>query len=97
MLRSSTLLYTTTEGAAMPIFSYLAMPKKGAKESLCAELSRLDYCQIVPAENQDVIVLVTDTPDDTTEKRLQRTLKELQSLQSLSMAFGYNEKIDKGE
>lgn len=81
----------------MPIFSYLALPKQGAKEALCAELARLDYCQIVPAENEDVIVLVTDTPDDTTEKSLQRTLKTLQNLQSLSMAFGYNEKIDKGE
>lgn len=81
----------------MPIFSYLAIPKKGAKKELCTELSCLDYCQVVPAENQDVIVLVTDTPDDTTEKSLQTTLKELQSLQSLSMAFGYNETIDKGE
>jgi len=81
----------------MPIFSYLAMPKKGAKDELCTELSRLSYCQIAPAENQDIVVLVTDTPDDTTEKNLQTTLHNLQSLQSLSMAFGYNESIDKGE
>jgi nitrate reductase NapAB chaperone NapD len=81
----------------MPIFSYLAMPKKGAKEALCTELASLDYCQILPAKNQDVIVLVTETPDEIIEKSLQTTLKELQSLQSLSLAFGYNETIDKGE
>lgn len=81
----------------MPIFSYLAIPKRGAKELLYSELSSLDHCQILPADNQDVLVLVTDTPDEPTEKRLQETLKGLQHLQSLSMAFGYDEKNDKGE
>ncbi|MFH0784083.1 MAG: hypothetical protein V2B20_19310 [Pseudomonadota bacterium] len=76
----------------MPIFSYLAIPRSGAKENLCAELSALQYCQIIPAANEDVVVLVTDTPDETTEEALQDTLKNLQSLQSLSLAFGYDEK-----
>jgi len=76
----------------MPIFSYLAIPKDGARESMCNELSDLEYCQIIPAENQDVVVLVTDTPDENTEEKLQNTLKNLPSLQSLSLAFGYDEK-----
>ncbi len=75
----------------MPIFSYLAMPKKDARKSLCEELSEIEHCQIIPAANQDVVVLVTDTPDEHTEKELQHTLKSLPSLQSLSLAFGYNE------
>lgn len=81
----------------MPIFSYLATPRKGAREALYAELSALQYCQAMPAENQDIVVLITDTPDADTEKSLQQQLKELPSLQSLSMAFGYDEKNDKGE
>lgn len=76
----------------MPIFSYLAIPKEGAAAAMCAELSALDHCQVIPADNQDVVVLVTDTPDDTTEERLQQTLKRLPSLQSLSLTFGYDEK-----
>lgn len=76
----------------MPIFSYLAMPKEKTADSLCAELSALEYCQIIPAENQDVIVLITDTPDEAIERNLQKTLKNLQSLQSLSLTFGYDEK-----
>lgn len=76
----------------MPIFSYLAIPKEGAGETMRVELSALNCCQVIPAENQDVIVLVTDTPDDITEKKLQETLKSLPSLQSLSLAFGYDEK-----
>jgi hypothetical protein len=76
----------------MPIFSYLAIPGSGAKETLCAELSALPYCHVIPATNQDVVVLVTDTPDETSEETLQGSLKKLQSLQSLSLAFGYDEK-----
>ena len=72
----------------MPIFSYLAIPRNGAKETLCTELKALDNCEIIPADNQDVIVLVTETPDDTAEEELQDSLKNLQSLQSLSLAFG---------
>ncbi len=76
----------------MPIFSYLAIPRTGAREKLCTELSTLDFCQVIPADNQDILVLVTDTPDDASEKYLQKTLKDLQSLQSLSLTFGYDEK-----
>lgn len=76
----------------MPIFSYLAIPKEGARESMCNDLAALEFCQLIPSENQDVVVLVTDTPDGNTEKRLQKTLKNLPSLQSLSLTFGYDEK-----
>jgi nitrate reductase NapAB chaperone NapD len=76
----------------MPIFSYIAIPHKGAQERLCAELSALDFCQVVPADNQEVVVLVTETPNEQQEKTLQQSLKTIGSLQSLSLAFGYDEK-----
>jgi nitrate reductase NapAB chaperone NapD len=78
----------------MPIFSYLAIPKKDARKSLCEELLTLEHCQIIPADNQDVVVVVTDTPDDHIEKQLQQRIKSLPSLQTLSLAFGYNEKLE---
>ncbi len=80
----------------MPIFSYLAIPRKGDKETLCADLIATRHCQVIPADNKDVVVLVTDTPDESTEKKLQQTLKNLQSLQSLSLAFGYDDNEKKG-
>lgn len=76
----------------MPIFSYLAIPRSGAKKTLCTELSHLKYCQVIPAIHHDVVVLVTDTPDETSEEALQGNLRKVQSLQSLSLAFGYDEK-----
>ena len=75
----------------MPVFSYLAIPKSGAKEALCTELASIENCRFLPADNHEVVVLVTDTPDVTVEKRLQEALKQLPSLQSLSLAFGWDE------
>ncbi|MBI5894952.1 MAG: hypothetical protein HZB24_02710, partial [Desulfobacterales bacterium] len=46
---------------------------------------------VVAADKQEVLLLVTDTPDDDTEKVLQDRLKALDSLQSLSMTFGHRD------
>ena len=75
----------------MPIFSYLAYPIQGSKEQLLKDLSALDFCEVTPAENEDVLVLVTDTPDEDTEKKLQEKLKAVKSLESLRMTFGHTD------
>ena len=73
----------------MPVFSYLAYPEQGAKEQLFKDLSELRYCEITPANNKEILILLTDTPDEDSEKQLQKQLKELDSLQSLGMTFGH--------
>jgi len=78
----------------MPILSYLVLPQAGAMEQLCTDLSAMECCEIIPSDNQEVVVLVTDTPDEDTEKNLQKTLKNLPSLQSISMTFGHNAELE---
>jgi nitrate reductase NapAB chaperone NapD len=75
----------------MPIFSYLAYPVQGAKEQLVNDLAALDFCEVTPSENEEVLILVTDTPDEETEKQLQEKLKALKSLESLGMTFGHTD------
>ena len=75
----------------MPVFSYLAYPKQGAKQDLLDDLIALDYCEATPADNQNILILVTDTPDEETEKTLQKKLKQLKSLESLGMTFGHTD------
>ena len=75
----------------MPIFSYLAYPIQGAKQQLANDLAALDFCEVTPAENEAVLILVTDTPDEETEKILQEKLKALKSLESLGMTFGHTD------
>jgi nitrate reductase NapAB chaperone NapD len=78
-------------GEPMPVFSYIAYPQPGAKEALIEDLAVLEYCEVTPAENEEVLIIVTDTPDDETETALQEKLKQLKSLQSLGMTFGHVE------
>ncbi len=73
----------------MPVFSYLAYPKNGAKEKLISDLAALEYCEATPADNENILILVTDTPDEDAEKVLQKKLKKLKSLESLGMTFGH--------
>ncbi|UCD31311.1 MAG: hypothetical protein JSW04_11945 [Desulfobacterales bacterium] len=75
----------------MPVFSYLAYPVKGAKKKLLNDLSALDHCEVMPAKNKEVLILVTDTPNEKKEEELQNKLKELKSLQSLGMTFGHGD------
>jgi len=75
----------------MPVFSYLAYPVRGAKKALFNDLAALDHCEVMPAENEEVLILVTDTPNEEKEKALQKKLKELKSLQSLGMTFGHGD------
>ena len=75
----------------MPVFSYLAYPEAGAKNQLLKDLESLQYCEATPANNQDILILLTDTPNQDAEKQLQKQLKALKSLQSLSMTFGHTD------
>ncbi len=68
----------------MPVFSYLAYPVKGATEQLSME-----HCDVMPSDNAEVLVLVTDTPDEDIEKNLKQALDQIASLQCLGMTFGH--------
>lgn len=75
----------------MPVFSYLAYPVRGAKEQLIKDLATLDYCEATPADNEEILILVTDTPDEDTEKALKEKFKGLKSLETLGMTFGHTD------
>jgi len=81
----------------MPVLAYLASPRFGEKSKLLQELNALQYCEAFPADNADILVLVTDTPDKETEEKLQKHLNKMESLESLSMTFGYNDELQHKE
>ncbi len=77
----------------MPVFSYVAIPRSGGKKKLLEELNALEHCEALPADNEEVLILVTDPPDKDSEEKLQLHLKELDSLESLHMTFGCNDEF----
>ena len=74
----------------MPIKSYLALPLNGRKEELMTALKSFDQCEVVPAKNQDVLALVTDTPNEREEEILKEKIEALNSLKLLSLVSGFN-------
>lgn len=74
----------------MPIKSYLAHPLEGKKEELQQTISLLNGCEIIPAENKDVLVVVTETKDDAEDKSLKESIETIKSLKLLALVSGFN-------
>jgi hypothetical protein len=72
----------------MPIKSYLAYPARGRRDELAAALRRLGGCQVFPAINRDVLVLVTDTPHESADESLQSALAAIPTLDALALVAG---------
>jgi hypothetical protein len=72
----------------MPIKSYLAWAAPRQRDELTRTLLALEGCAIVPALNRDVVVLVTDTADETAEQELQDKLARVPGLQCLTLVAG---------
>ncbi|SHG56063.1 hypothetical protein [Winogradskyella jejuensis] len=74
----------------MPVKSYIAHAMTGKKEELMQALLSFEQCEVIPAENQDVVALVTDTPNDMEEEILKQKIEAIQSLKLLSLVSGFN-------
>lgn len=79
----------------MPIKSYLAHPHDGQKQDLIRSLEAMEQCEILPAENREVVVLVTDTSSKEEDERLVATLEKIPSLKFLSLVSGFNSPVKK--
>ncbi len=81
----------------MPVLAYIAIPRTGEKNKLLQQLNTMQHCEAFPADNAEILVLVTDTPDKEAEKKLEKQLNKLESLESLSMTFEYNDELQHKE
>jgi nitrate reductase NapAB chaperone NapD len=72
----------------MAICSYLVIPQPGASAALCERLIALPGCEVVPAVNHDLLVLVTDTPGRDEENSLRERIERLDGIQALVLTFG---------
>lgn len=74
----------------MPIKSYLAHPYEGKKEELQQAISLLNGCEIIPAENKNVLVVLTETQNDIEDKNLKESIETIESLKLLALVSGFN-------
>ena len=75
----------------MPIKSYIAIAAPERKQRLVEELSSLPGCSLTTSDNEDIVILVTDTPTEEAEHELEQRLSGLTNLQSLSLVCGFAE------
>ncbi|MEO9806017.1 MAG: hypothetical protein ABJF04_22350 [Reichenbachiella sp.] len=75
----------------MPVKSYLVFPKEGEKNNLVDKLNQLDWCEVLPAQNKDVLVLVTDTLDESDEDNCLNQLNEIQEIKHYTLVSGFEE------
>ena len=78
----------------MPIKSYLAHPHEGRKSELIESLSAINECEVIPARNKDLLIVVTDTQDKIEEDILKEKLETIESLKLLVMVSGFNTNKD---
>ena len=76
----------------MPIKSYILHFEEGKKEILLKELHKLENCEVIPAENHDVVVLVTDTDSEELDNNLYNQLLEIKGLKHMSLVSGFDAK-----
>ncbi len=76
----------------MPIKSFIAFPAIEKKEEMIVALSKMEACEVVPAANEEVVILVTDTASDEEEKELIHKINDLPSVDQISMVSGYEAK-----
>jgi hypothetical protein len=75
----------------MPVKSYLVIPKSGQKQQLLVELEDNSSCSVLPAENEELIVLVTDTSSKQKEKELLGQFENNNLIESLSLVSGFEQ------
>ena len=73
----------------MPIKSYLAHPQNGKYKDLLSELSKITECDIIPSENEEIAVVITDTKDEFEDRNVQIAINSIKSLKMLSMVSGF--------
>jgi len=79
----------------MPVKSYLVFPHKGKKEQLTQSLAKLQWCDVLPAENKDVLVLVTETNSEQEEESCLDNIKSIPELDHFTLVSGFDEKMTK--
>ncbi len=76
----------------MPIKSYIAWPVPGKVADLQSALLNIPGCEVLTADNRELLLLVTDTPGEPEEITLTARLEQLDTLQCLSLVAGVDEK-----
>jgi len=72
----------------MPVCGYVVVTRPGSRDRAAEKLSRLGGCEVVRAENDDVLLLVTESAGPDAEAGLRDRVEAIPEIQTLVMSFG---------
>ena len=73
----------------MLLKSYLVYPRPGGREQLLKALSLLPECEVIPASNQDLFVLITTTTSAEQDMGLEEVISSLNGFGNMALVSGY--------
>lgn len=73
----------------MPIKSYLAFAQTNRFSQMLADLELCGNVTVIPSENREVAIVVTESPDSAGEETLRKKLDQVPDLQCLTLVFGH--------
>lgn len=74
----------------MNIKSYLAQPHETQKNELHLAISKIRNCEVIPARNKDVLIVITETQNKAEDAELLEQLEALKSMKLLTLVSGFN-------
>jgi nitrate reductase NapAB chaperone NapD len=72
----------------MPICSYLVLTEPGSSKRVGDALAGIPACDVVMAENEEILVLVTETESFEAEEALRRRVEATEGIHALLLTFG---------
>lgn len=73
----------------MPIKSYLIFPQPGKEDLLLDSLRCFPQCEVIPSDDVQVFVLITDTSNATEEDSLERMLQQDTKIHHINLVSGF--------
>ncbi len=74
----------------MPIKSYLVHPLEGKKILVAEALTKIEQCEVLPAENKDLLILVTETNSKQEETDLKEKIDLVKGIKLMALVAGFN-------
>ena len=80
----------------MLLKSYLVYPRPGGREQLLSALSLLPECEVIPADNHDLFIVITTTASREEDQRLEDTISSLDGFCNMALVSGYCASVAEG-
>ena len=72
----------------MPVCSYLVITESTAVDSVGSRLASHPSCQVTPARNRSVLLLITETDSPQEERHLRKWVEKSEGVVALVLTFG---------